>query len=36
LAAQSGAYSLVKQISWPNAYYRSDIGYRAVAREAVK
>jgi phosphoribosylamine--glycine ligase len=36
LAAQSGAYSLVEQISWPNAYYRSDIGYRAVAREAGK
>jgi phosphoribosylamine--glycine ligase len=35
-AAQSGAYSLVKQISWPNAYYRSDIGYRAVARETAK
>jgi phosphoribosylamine--glycine ligase len=36
LAAQASAYSLVEQISWPNAYYRSDIGYRAVAREAAK
>ena len=36
LAAQSAAYSLVEQISWANAYYRSDIGYRAVAREAGK
>lgn len=36
LAAQSGAYSLVEQISWPNVYYRSDIGYRAVARETGK
>jgi phosphoribosylamine--glycine ligase len=32
--AQSQAYSLVGQIDWPDAYYRSDIGYRAVAREA--
>lgn len=28
--AQSLAYELVKQISWPNMYYRSDIGYRAI------
>ena len=27
--AQSLAYELVKQISWPNMYYRHDIGYRA-------
>ncbi len=31
--AQAAAYALVKQIRWDNAYYRSDIGYRAVARE---
>ena len=31
--AQSEAYSLVHRISWPDAYYRTDIGYRAVARE---
>jgi phosphoribosylamine--glycine ligase len=36
MAAQSGAYSLVEQISWADAYYRRDIGYRAVAREAAK
>ena len=28
--AQSLAYELAKQISWPNMYYRSDIGYRAI------
>ena len=31
--AQSRAYQRVKQISWNKAYYRTDIGYRAVARE---
>lgn len=33
-AAQSEAYSLVKQIDWADAYYRNDIGYRAIDREA--
>jgi len=32
-AAQANAYALVRKIGWKNAYYRSDIGYRAVARE---
>jgi phosphoribosylamine--glycine ligase len=32
-AAQAKAYELVEQISWNGMYYRSDIGYRAVARE---
>ncbi len=32
-AARSRAYALVHKIGWKNAYYRSDIGYRAVARE---
>ncbi|MEX2366502.1 MAG: phosphoribosylamine--glycine ligase [Pseudohongiellaceae bacterium] len=32
-AAQSQAYDIVQQISWNQAYYRSDIGYRAIARE---
>jgi len=32
-AAQAEAYGLVGQIHWPGAYYRTDIGYRAVARE---
>jgi len=36
VAAQSQAYSIVRQIHWPDAYYRGDIGYRAVAREAAK
>jgi len=31
--AQTDAYKLVKQIHWPNVYYRSDIGHRAIARE---
>ncbi|WP_022950658.1 phosphoribosylamine--glycine ligase [Leucothrix mucor] len=32
--AQQNAYVLTHQISWENVYYRDDIGYRAVAREA--
>ncbi|MCC5852697.1 MAG: phosphoribosylamine--glycine ligase [Alkalimonas sp.] len=32
-AAQQAAYQLVQRISWPEMFYRSDIGYRAVARE---
>lgn len=31
--AQAKAYALVKQINWEKAYYRTDIGYRAVNRE---
>ncbi len=31
--AQANAYALVKQIHWPDAYYRDDIGHRAIARE---
>ncbi|MDX1431396.1 MAG: phosphoribosylamine--glycine ligase [Gammaproteobacteria bacterium] len=31
--AQSAAYRRVRGISWRDAYFRSDIGYRAVARE---
>jgi len=31
--AQQRAYEAVKKISWNAAYYRTDIGYRAVARE---
>jgi phosphoribosylamine--glycine ligase len=31
--AQHRAYNLTQQISWDNVYYRTDIGYRAVARE---
>lgn len=31
--AQAAAYERVRSISWKNAYCRSDIGYRAVARE---
>jgi phosphoribosylamine---glycine ligase len=32
-AAQQRAYELVKQIRWNGMLYRSDIGYRAIARE---
>lgn len=31
--AQASAYELTRQISWDGVYYRTDIGYRAVARE---
>ena len=31
--AQASAYALAGQIQWDNVYYRTDIGYRAVARE---
>jgi len=31
--AHDAAYQAVSKISWPNAYYRSDIGWRAMARE---
>jgi len=33
--AQQKAYTLTKQISWEDVYYRDDIGYRAVQREAI-
>ncbi len=32
--AQERAYRRVHEITWPDAYYRTDIGYRAIAREA--
>jgi len=35
-AAQANAYALVHKIDWKDAYYRNDIGYRAVARERTK
>jgi phosphoribosylamine--glycine ligase len=31
--AQQNAYELIKEIDWPTAYYRKDIGYRAIQRE---
>jgi phosphoribosylamine--glycine ligase len=31
--AQKAAYAAVERISWQGAYYRKDIGYRAVMRE---
>ncbi len=32
-AAQERAYDAVRQIDWQDAYYRTDIGYRAITRE---
>ena len=32
--AQARAYQTVKKIQWNNMYYRTDIGYRAIARES--
>ena len=31
--AQEKAYALTRQIDWKDVYYRTDIGYRAIARE---
>jgi phosphoribosylamine--glycine ligase len=31
--AQADAYALVRQIDWQDVNYRTDIGYRAIARE---
>lgn len=31
--AQAAAYELVKSIQWQNAFYRTDIAYRAIQRE---
>ena len=31
--AQAAAYELVNQINWDNVYFRTDIAYRAIARE---
>jgi len=32
-AAQKTVYAALKQLDWPGGFYRTDIGYRAVARE---
>jgi len=32
-AAQASAYELVQQIDWDKVYFRTDIAYRAIARE---
>ncbi|MFZ1387382.1 MAG: phosphoribosylamine--glycine ligase [Thiolinea sp.] len=34
--AQAQAYQLVQVIQWDKVYYRTDIGYRAIAREQVE
>lgn len=33
--AQKRAYDSLKEISWQDVYYRTDIGHRAISREAV-
>ncbi len=35
-AAQESAYQALNKISWPKAYFRTDIGYRAIQREQEK
>ncbi|HDY99831.1 MAG TPA: phosphoribosylamine--glycine ligase [Pseudomonas sabulinigri] len=35
-AAQQAAYRLAEQIQWDGSFYRSDIGYRAIARHATE
>jgi phosphoribosylamine---glycine ligase len=32
--AQTRAYAAIKHLDWPDGFYRSDIGWRAIAREA--
>jgi len=32
--AQANAYELTKQVSWKDSFYRTDIAYRAIARES--
>ena len=32
-AAQQTAYALAAQISWPGEFHRTDIGWRAIARD---
>jgi phosphoribosylamine--glycine ligase len=32
-AARDAAYGLVRKVSWDGAFYRTDIGYRAIQRE---
>ena len=32
-AASEAAYAGVSKITWDGAFYRSDIGYRAIQRE---
>ena len=34
--AQNLAYQVVNKISWNNVYFRTDIGHRAIKREAMK
>jgi phosphoribosylamine--glycine ligase len=29
--AQQKAYQVVAEINWPNAYFRTDIGFKAIS-----
>ena len=33
-SAQTKAYTMINDINWPDMYYRTDIAYRAIARQA--
>jgi phosphoribosylamine--glycine ligase len=35
-AARDAAYTSVREIAWDGAFYRTDIGYRAIARETAR
>jgi phosphoribosylamine--glycine ligase len=35
-AARDAAYGAVRKVSWNGAFYRKDIGYRAIAREEAR
>jgi phosphoribosylamine--glycine ligase len=32
-AARDAAYAGVRKVTWDGAFYRTDIGYRAIQRE---
>ncbi|GAO94602.1 phosphoribosylamine-glycine ligase [Pseudomonas syringae pv. actinidiae] len=32
-SAQKNAYALAAKVDWQGCFYRTDIGYRAIARE---
>jgi phosphoribosylamine--glycine ligase len=35
-SAQQAAYQALKQVSFDGAFYRTDIGYRAIERETLQ
>ena len=34
--AQARAYEAIARIDWPGGFYRTDIGWRAIAREKAR